>query len=56
MRRAFAERGWLKTNFEIKKIVNGIEKESVSRETDHVKAPGGYVGTRLQLQIDFQVC
>ncbi len=29
--------GWQKHNFEIKKIVDGIEKESISHEIDHVK-------------------
>ncbi len=29
--------GWKKHNFEIKKIVDGIEKESISHEIDHVK-------------------
>ncbi len=37
LRRALAERGWRKHNFEIKKIVDGVEKESVSHEVDHVK-------------------
>lgn len=37
IRRALAERGWIKHNFEIKKIVDGEEKESVSHEIDHVK-------------------
>ena len=37
MRKAFADLGWRKTNFEIKKIVNGVEKESISHEIDHVK-------------------
>jgi hypothetical protein len=31
------EHGWKKHNFEIKKIVDGEEKESVSHEIDHVK-------------------
>ena len=31
------QRGWSKHNFEIKKIVDGVEKESVSHEIDHVK-------------------
>lgn len=30
--------GWLKHNFEIKKIVDGIEKESITHEIDHVKS------------------
>lgn len=37
MRRALADFGWSKHNFEIKKIVDGEEKESVSHEIDHVK-------------------
>ncbi len=37
MRRALANFGWNKHNFEIKKIVDGEEKESVSHEIDHVK-------------------
>jgi hypothetical protein len=31
------DRGWKKHNFEIKKIVDGVEKESISHEIDHVK-------------------
>ena len=38
MRRSLAELGWKKTNFEIKKIVNGVEREAISHEIDHVKA------------------
>jgi hypothetical protein len=37
LRKALAEKGWGKHNFEIKKIVDGIEKESISHEIDHVK-------------------
>lgn len=38
LRNAFAQDcKWAKHNFEIKKIVDGIEKESVSHEIDHVK-------------------
>lgn len=38
MRRALAnDHGWVKHNFEIKKIVDGEEKESISHEIDHVK-------------------
>lgn len=37
MRNALSELGWQKHNFEIKKIVDGEEKESVSHEIDHVK-------------------
>src|SRR6478736_50350 len=38
LRRNFAENfAWKKHNFEVKKIVDGIEKESISHEIDHVK-------------------
>ena len=38
IRRALADDyGWKKHNFEIKKIIDGEEKESVSHEIDHVK-------------------
>jgi hypothetical protein len=37
IRRALAELGWRKFNFEIKKIVNGVEREAISHEIDHVK-------------------
>ncbi|MBN2108583.1 MAG: restriction endonuclease [Deltaproteobacteria bacterium] len=38
IRRELAETyGWKKHNFEIKKIVDGEEKESISHEIDHVK-------------------
>lgn len=38
MRRSLADLGWSKINFEIKKIVNGVEKEAISHEIDHVKS------------------
>jgi len=38
LRRALNDLGWRKENFEIKKIINGVEKESISHEVDHVKA------------------
>lgn len=38
MRRALADdHGWKKHAFEIKKVVDGVEKESISHEVDHVK-------------------
>lgn len=37
LRRALSDLGWKKHCFEIKKIVDGVEKESVSHEVDHVK-------------------
>jgi hypothetical protein len=32
------ERGWKKHNFEMKRIVDGIARESISHEIDHVKS------------------
>lgn len=37
MRRSFTQLGWNKINFEIKKSVNGVEKQSISHEIYHVK-------------------
>lgn len=38
MRRGLADpHGWIKHSFEIKKIVDGVEKESISHAVDHVK-------------------
>ena len=37
LRRELAQLGWVKHNFEIKKTVDGSEKESISHEIDHVK-------------------
>jgi hypothetical protein len=36
LRKALSDRGWKKHNFEIRKIVDGEEKESISHEIDHV--------------------
>lgn len=38
LRRALAERGWGKMNFVIEKRINGVAREAVSHEVDHVKA------------------
>ena len=37
IRRALNQLGWHKVNFEIKKTINGVERESISHEVDHVK-------------------
>lgn len=37
LRRALTAAGWLKTKFEIKKTINGRERESISHEIDHVR-------------------
>jgi len=38
LRRALASAGWRKATFEIKKTINGVERESQSHEVDHVRA------------------
>ena len=44
LRRALALKGWNKVCFEIKKTINGIERESISHEVDHVRTfPDGKV-------------
>jgi hypothetical protein len=43
IRRALAQDfGWAKHSFEVKKIVDGREKESISHEIDHVKCFGDH--------------
>ncbi|MCK9374702.1 MAG: hypothetical protein M0P73_00980 [Syntrophobacterales bacterium] len=37
LRKALYDLGWQKSKFEIKKIINGIERESITHEIDHVK-------------------
>ncbi|MGB8273684.1 MAG: BglII/BstYI family type II restriction endonuclease [Alphaproteobacteria bacterium] len=51
MRRALADKGWEKVNFEIEKIVNGVKRASISHEIDHVKSWDG-AGT-LALEIEW---
>ncbi len=38
LRHAFNDLKWHKKHFEIKKIINGVERESISHEVDHAKA------------------
>jgi hypothetical protein len=38
LRRGFHELGWRKRNVEMKKVVDGVEKESISHEIDHFHA------------------
>lgn len=49
LRRGLAELGWPKHNFELTKIVDGVPKESVSHEIDHVRrAPQGTVAFEIE--------
>jgi len=50
MRHAFNEVGWHKFIFEIRKIINGVEREAISHEVDHVKDFGGH---KLALEIEW---
>lgn len=50
LRRALSDaHGWKKHNFEIKKIIDGEERESVSHEIDHVKRfPSGTFALEIE--------
>lgn len=37
LRRSLAGMGWVKTNFELSKTINGVLRESISHEVDHVR-------------------
>lgn len=50
MRHAFNAVGWDKFTFEVKKIINGVEREAISHEIDHVKVFGKY---KLALEIEW---
>jgi hypothetical protein len=50
MRRAFNDEGWKKFTFEVKKIINGTEREAISHEIDHVKKFDKYM---LALEIEW---
>src|SRR5258708_20585030 len=50
MRRAFNDAGWQKFIFEIRKIINGVEREAISHEVDHVKE---FDGHKLALEIEW---
>ncbi len=49
LRRGLAAMHWLKHNFELKKIVDGVPKESISHEIDHVRrADNGVVAFEIE--------
>jgi len=50
MRHAFNDVGWHKFIFEIRKIINGVEREAISHEVDHVK---DFNGHKLALEIEW---
>ena len=50
MRHALSGLGWKKVHFEIKKTINGVERESISHEVDHAKE---FNGKTLALEIEW---
>ena len=50
LRKELADVGWFKHNFEIRKTVDGVEKESISHEIDHVK---DFNGSTFALEIEW---
>jgi len=50
IRRALNELGWRKGKFEIKKTINGVERQSISHEVDHVRE---FEGNHLALEIEW---
>lgn len=50
LRRSLAARHWVKVNFEIKKTINGIERESISHEVDHVRTFEGNKLIALEIE------
>jgi hypothetical protein len=49
LRQRFAERQWQKHVFEIQKLIDGVQKESVSHEVDHVRTfPNGNLALEIE--------
>lgn len=49
LRHQLADLEWKKTNFEMRKTINGIERESISHEVDHVRVfPNGLVALEIE--------
>lgn len=49
LRRALNELNWKKTKFEVKKVINNKERESISHEVDHVREfPAGIVALEIE--------
>jgi hypothetical protein len=51
LRRSLAAKSWKKTCFELKKTINGVERESISHEVDHVRSFSN--GTVIALEIEW---
>jgi hypothetical protein len=49
LRRALAELHWNKANFTIEKTINGVKRESISHEIDHVRdQPNGVIALEIE--------
>ena len=49
LRRTLAELGWRKHNFQIRKFIDNVERESISHEVDHVRSfNGGKVAMEIE--------
>lgn len=54
LRRGLAALHWRKTNFELRKSINGVVRESISHEVDHVRLfPGEHGGTAVAMEIEW---
>ena len=54
LRRSLAAREWRKTIFELRKSINGVVRESISHEVDHVRIfPGEHGGTAIAMEIEW---
>lgn len=56
LRHGLAQKGWTKTNFEIRKTINGVEREFISHEVDHVRSfprPGAEAPAMVALEIEW---
>ena len=49
LRRALHDRGWRKHKFEVQRTIDGVERESISHEVDHIaRFPAGVVALEIE--------
>lgn len=49
LRRSLADHGWRKMNFTVEKRINGVAREAISHEIDHVKTfPAGVIAAEIE--------
>lgn len=54
LRKGLAAKGWLKTNFQIDKRINGVPRESISHEVDHVRNISSLDGTPSVIALEIE--